>query len=131
MYNISRGTINFQTWLGNPGTYDLYFFDSGIFLKDTEWRLKQNAFVGYSSTLLTVNDFELNSENGSFISVNGVGDKGNTNKLNIGINNLPLAYFKSFGSKIPDMGGSLSGKADLYALFDKPFVSDFRVDTFS
>jgi len=132
VYNISKGTINFQTWLGNPGTYDLYFFDSGIFLKDTEWRLKQNAFVGYSSTRLTVNDFELNSENGSFISVNGVGDKGNTNKLNIGINNLPLAYFKSFGSKIPDMGGSLSGKADLYALFDKPFVSaDFRVDTFS
>lgn len=132
VYNISSGNIHFQTWLGNPGHYDLYFSDTRLLLKGKEWKLHDRAFVGYAEKQLLVKDFELTSDFGGVLSINGVGSERQEDELSVALTRFPVAYLRTFGQGLPEMGGSLSGTAGLSALFDSPIVSaDLRIDTLS
>lgn len=132
VYNISSGNINFRTWLGNPGAYDLYFKNTQLILKEKKWDLSDKAFVGYSANQLLVKDFDLRSEFGGLLQVYGIGSTSKEDKLNVVLNNFPVAYLRTFGQNIPELGGSLSGTASLISLFDSPIVSaDLKIDTLS
>lgn len=132
VYNISSGNINFNTWLGNPGHYDLYFNHTKLRLKDRDWTLKEKAFVGYADKQLLVKDFELTADFGGSLAVNGVGSDRREDELSVSLNKFPVAYLRTFSEGLPEMGGSLSGTAGVTGVFESPIVSaDLRIDTLS
>jgi hypothetical protein len=132
VYGISSGNINFSTWLGKPGQYDLYFYDTKLLLKEKQWKLRDNAFVSYSSTQLLVKDFDLMADFGGSLKVSGVGSESNDDKLNITLDKFPVAYLRTFGQNLPELGGALSGTAGIGGLFTNPIVSaDLKIDTLS
>lgn len=132
VYNITRGTIHFKTWLGNPGIYDLYFYDTRIFAKEKEWVLNDNAYIGYSENLLKAENFQLKSEFGGELILSGQACDTPDDKLNLTVRDFPMEYLRSFSSAIPKPGGKLSGVAGIYSIFDKPFLTaDLRIDSLS
>jgi len=132
VYNISSGNIHFNTWLGNPGQYDLYFHDTKLRLKDRDWTLRDKAFVNYSTRQLLVKDFILTSDFGGSLSVNGVGSDRRDDELKIALDKFPVAYLRTFAEGMPEMGGSLSGTSDITGLFESPIVvANLRIDTLS
>ncbi len=132
VFKLSRGNIQFVTWLGVPGCYDLYFDHTSVFLKNTEWKLKKGAFLGYSRNALEAYDFSFSSSEGGYLTINGLTDEKRENSLDLVIKDFPLEFFRSLGKNMPQMSGSLSGKAGIYALFDQPFISaDLKIDRFT
>ena len=132
VYNISSGSINFRTWMGDPGKYDLYFYKTHLMLKEKDWKLNDKAFVSYSGNQLLVKDFDLTSDFGGTLKVAGVGSESKDDKLGIELNKFPVAYLRTFGENLPEMGGSLSGTAGIMSLFNNPIVSaDLHIDTLS
>lgn len=132
VYNISSGNINFSTWMGNPGNYDLYFYNTQLLLKEKRWTLGEKAFVNYADKQILVKDFDLTSEFGGSLKVSGIGSESKDDKLNVILNNFPVAYLRTFGENLPELGGSLSGTAGIGALFENPIVSaNLRIDTLS
>ncbi len=132
VFKLSRGNIQFATWLGIPGCYDLYFDNTSLFLKNTEWKLKKGAFLGYSINALEAYDFSFSSSEGGYLTVNGLTDENRENSLDLAIKDFPVEFFQNLGKNIPQMSGSLSGKAGIYALFHQPFISaDLEVDQFT
>ena len=132
VYDISSGKINFRTWMGNPGHYDLYFSDTKLTLREKDWTLREGAFVGYAEKQLLVKDFELTSDFGGTLSVNGVGSEQHDDRLDVALNRFPVAYLRTFGQNLPEMGGALSGTAGISGVFANPVLTaDLRIDTLS
>lgn len=132
VYNISSGKINFNTWMGNPGHYDLYFNDTKLRLREKDWTLREGAFVGYAEKQLLVKDFELTSDFGGKLAVNGVGSERREDQLDVSLSQFPVTYLRTFGQNLPEMGGALSGTAGVSGVFDNPILTaNLRVDTLS
>lgn len=132
VYNISSGNINFRTWMGTPGNYDLYFYNTQLLLKEKKWTLGEKAFLSYSDKKLLAKDFDLTSEFGGSLKVSGVGSESKDDKLNITLDKFPVAYLRTFGENLPELGGQLSGTAGIGAVFENPIVTaNLRVDTLS